>query len=158
MYEKLRGNDSFHAPFINYLPKFYDTVEMYSDAELDEFQSAPVKAAAKDRKTRMETELKQQLEWFQVHGRTKAPFFHERISNITFELYHWAWQTVGTRSFGFFDIPGRHKATMVPIADLFNHHEEAGGTWTDTSGRVEVFATQPWAAGQELKIGYGMLR
>jgi hypothetical protein len=150
--EKLLNETSFYKPFVDYLQIEYDMVEEWSDAELNEFQDLKLVHEARSRINILRRDYGEAMQLIKRYGQ-KMPYLH----GITQKLFNWAWHTVGTRSFGFFDKPEDSRPTLVPVADLINYNEKSAGAWRDGDGRVVVNSgfQDSFRQGDEIFISYG---
>jgi hypothetical protein len=127
-------------------------VDTWPRLDLAEFQDETLTDECSRRVNSVRHDYAFLLEEIAAAGPSGAPLLHGKV---TFDLFHWALQTYATRSFGFFDIPGRTKPTIVPIADLLNHRVNCYGYWNDQNGRVAVHGDLYFPKGSEVCIAYG---
>ena len=156
MYETIRGSDSFYQPFLAYLPQETDVVDDWSDEELAEFQDSSIIRFVKEKVESLRGEFANIESLVKQHPQPRL-----NSSTLTFELFRWAWNMVGSRSFGFFEHGtteglGTFRPTLVPIADFLNHEEGAGGRWLDEADKVSILSgSETYFRGQQIYISYG---
>jgi hypothetical protein len=94
MYERLRGADSFWAPYINILPTTYDHTLTYTESELTQLQDPFLHYITEG----LNAEIKRDQE--KILGNLRS-YAIPNFDNYTTDLFRWAWYTVGSRCFQF---------------------------------------------------------
>jgi hypothetical protein len=105
-----------------------------------------------------------------------APFYASTPRGLTWERFAWAYSTVKARCFTINvtetygtrfrkadpSLPRGLMSLLVPIGDLFNHHNSVPALqfayeFNDETDSLVVYADQDYAAGDEVFISYGIL-
>jgi hypothetical protein len=74
-------------------------------------------------------------------------------SGITLELYQWATNNFQSRSY---ELSSAYPHVLVPMADLFNHNENAFSVWGIKDGEVALYNRRgTFKKGAEVFISYG---
>lgn len=132
--ERLKGDQSFWKPFIDYLPEEIHTLYSYPDETpiypgASETLRGTIGYAGDDlhgkidydRKLHHENKLRF-MAFITTHRDKLKEMTELDIDSIDETLFDWAWMNVGTRCFGTYHLPC--EIAMVPLLDLMNHSND----------------------------------
>ncbi|KAH9112996.1 hypothetical protein AeMF1_012754 [Aphanomyces euteiches] len=155
MYEKLKGDASFWAPFIRSLPESFDTPIFWPDSYFAMLKGTNVSLLA--------SMMKQQImaDYTSIH----TPIFQKYPTlfpkdKLTMHEYKWALSVIWSRAFGV-TRGGEYIQLLCPAMDMFNHDVHLNRPLDDFILYDEVNQTlchrvhQACAAGTPLNICYG---
>jgi len=149
VFERLRGADSFWAPYFDVLP-MPGSIADWSVDELKELQHPRLEMEARTRHPRMKLVFERVFDFLCTTYPTLFP--RERV---TFDLFRWAWGTIQARAFGR-RLPW---TALVPFADCLNHANVATKYDFDVGGngvfRLRPTAGNAYAKGAEVFNSYG---
>eukprot|EP00606_Chrysophyceae_sp_TOSAG23-5_P001479 GSChrysophyteH2.ASY1.ANO1.100.1 assembled CDS len=111
MYEYLKGEASFYAPFLAILPEPGSVVQ-WSDSELAELQDSSITYRAKNRGKMLQVTYERN-----IRGLSRRHPEHFPEETYTYELFLFAWFCIQARAFGR-RLPW---TALVPFADCLNH-------------------------------------
>ena len=111
MYEYLKGEESFYAPFLAILPEPGSIVQ-WSDSELAELQDTNITYRTKNRRKMLQVTYQRNV--LGLSRRHPEQFPEE---DYTYDLFLFAWFCVQARAFGR-RLPW---TALVPFADCLNH-------------------------------------
>ncbi|XP_050299746.1 actin-histidine N-methyltransferase [Anthonomus grandis grandis] len=151
--EKLK-NDSFWKPYIDILPKSYNTVLYFTMSELEELKGSPTLEVALKQ---IKSIVRQYAYFHKLFWGSDDPVSELMRNRFTFNEYCWAVSTVMTRQNM---IPSEDGSTMInaliPLWDLCNHTNGTISTdYNPQLKRSECLAFRDFQAGEQLFIYYG---
>ncbi|CAM2009690.1 GNAT family N-acetyltransferase [Acanthopleuribacter pedis] len=150
--------DSFWRPYINSLPERFDEVPLFWDeAALQPLQGTFALLWIKARRDRILADYQALAE--------AVPHFATRFSE---QQFLWAMTAVNARCFDVPVVSGTSEPALIPLLDLYNHHQDADGgkcfpgqgaepgaaLYLSRAG-LGFTATRALAAGVEVFMSYG---
>lgn len=151
--EKFSDNN-FWTPYLDILPKAYNTVLYFSVSELEELKGSPTLEVALKQ---IKSIVRQYAYFHKLFWTSEDPVSDLMRNKFTFNEYCWAVSTVMTRQNM---IPSEDSSTMInaliPLWDLCNHTNGIISTdYNPQLDRSECLAFKDFSAGEQLFIFYG---
>ncbi|KAG0168983.1 hypothetical protein DFQ28_005287 [Apophysomyces sp. BC1034] len=153
VHEKLAGDGSFYAPYLNVLPEKIMTPFFYNEDDMRYLENTNLATATGERK-------KAVFEAFQqVLGRLSNDIKREQI---TWDNFLWAYTVLTSRAFPYTLIDPTHKEpseVLFPLVDSLNHKPNTKITWMrsgdDETGSLSFVSGQTFHAGEQMYNNYG---
>ncbi|KAK9448323.1 uncharacterized protein V1518DRAFT_312045 [Limtongia smithiae] len=149
--ERILGNESVWAPYINILPTSFDTPLYFTDAELALLAGTNIYGDVDLRRAAWEEEWKNAVSFVPNSAMIPAKLY-------TWELYLWACTVLSSRSFPsklVLKTEGLSYPVLVPLVDSLNHRPLTPVYWGDLDNTFSIYAAQTIEAGHEVFNNYG---
>ncbi|XP_066260483.1 actin-histidine N-methyltransferase [Euwallacea similis] len=148
------SNNPFWRPYIDILPKSYNTVLTYTVNELEELKGSPTLEIALKQ---IKSIVRQYAYFHKLFWTMDDPVSELMKAKFTFSEYCWAVSTVMTRQN---KIPSEDRSSainaLIPFWDLCNHSNGTISTdYNPELDRSECLAFRDFKVGEQLFIFYG---
>ncbi|KAF0360962.1 SET domain-containing protein [Gigaspora margarita] len=152
--ERHKNTKSSIYPYIQMLPKNFDTVPICLDLELLEFLPNNLKEDVKSQKLKFEKDFS-----------SVCRFLKKQLNsdiNITYNEFLWSWLCVNTRCIYFepfksINCDVSENIAIAPMLDFLNHNFDVKmkGEFNRVTQCYEITTFTPWKKGQQVFINYG---
>ncbi|KAI8378001.1 uncharacterized protein BYT42DRAFT_496807 [Radiomyces spectabilis] len=151
--QKLLGNQSFYAPYLDILPDHIMTPFFYNDEDLHYLTNTNIANTVKERKQAIYQDYERAL---QVLADTVNK------QEYTWERFLWAYSVLSSRAFPYSLVDPQHtegSEVLFPLLDALNHKPNTKITWVrsgdEETGTLTFVSGQQVAAGEQMYNNYG---
>ncbi|KAF7722202.1 hypothetical protein EC973_003556 [Apophysomyces ossiformis] len=153
VHEKLAGDKSFYAPYLNVLPKKIITPFYYTEEDMRYLENTNLATATGERKNLVYKSFQQ------MRGRLSNDMDQDQV---TWDDFLWAYTVLTSRAFPYTLIDPSHEApseVLFPLVDSLNHKPNTKITWMRSgnyeTGSLSFVAGQTFHAGEQMYNNYG---